>query len=70
MGTDGSTAASLASSPVGRPMGGLPLEVRERLRAGVDLEAMFWKAAALSPSFIRVVRRDLRETRLGFESTR
>ena len=58
------------SSSVGIPTGGLGLDVLARLKAGVDLEAMFWNAAALSPSFMSVVRRDLRDTRLCFESTR
>ena len=69
-GMEVSIAESVKSFSAGRPTGGLPFEDRERRRAGVDREAIFWKAAALSPSFMRVVRRDLRETRLGLELTR
>ena len=59
--------SSFGDVPTEGPCG---VEVLDRRSAGVDLEAIFAKAAALSGSFRRVVRSDLRETRLGFESTR
>ena len=46
------------------------VEVLDRYNTGIDLEAIFVKAAALSGLFSRVVRSDLRETKLGFKSTR
>ncbi len=57
IGIDASAVAS--SSSAGIPMGGLPFDDLARLKAGVDREAIFSKAAARSPSFISVVRRDL-----------